>query len=948
MKVNFKSYLRTLLAAAAVMFMAPGCDDDGTEQTGPTPPDPGKEVPSYTFSINVSSVLDSRVSVLVTPSELGATFYCGVATKELFDVFASDAAFLANDVENLQKEALDREMNFQSYLETVVSVSSTSETVTVPVSGLTKQTEYYAYCYGITLNGEVTSPLAKVAFTSGTPAPVDLVLSSEAKDITTDAVKVAVSALRANGEENGQNGYICEVQLKKTVDDFFADDAALISALEDMYAKADPKDGLQGKVLHGSQEVAVSGLLSGAEYYMILFGYDSTGVTTEVKKSTFTTKEKSGGNQGGDDDKPRTGYAAWVGDWTITSTSSEINGQPVSFNVKIAEDVYNKSFKITGWGITGLREEASITIAANYSNGTLSIPNDQLITSVDKGDVYWKGRFLYNDGKYYLISGNFDALEATLGANNKSATMVGGEISLQGDNNTYTVSGVEVFLKYADGSGWGGYKPADGYTAGDYPVGPYTMTKTADGPVSGGGDDPNPGNDTVKGSDANFTVEISNITSTSCSVDVTPKTDATYYFDLVPGTWSTASDADIIAAIENAYAQYGLANIVSSGPDDYDWDDLDPGTTYMIVTFGYDATGATTSVLRVPFTTPAGSGSDTPQSVSNKDANFTISATNITSSKATVSVVPASNSMTYFFDCQPASILAGKSDAEIVAVFQEGYGDNFVKLISQGNDSYDYTNLSAGKEYSAVVFGYDVNSGKATTAVLSVSFTPGGNGGGGNSGNGPTLTLQARAGDQNGQNTDNMMSFVAEASEDAVSGYYVAAEKAEIDKFLDAGHSLSDIVQGAGKALPDQYFNYMLSGGLLLTYQNMSPNTEYMAIFQVSNASGASTTKSISAKTTGSTTTSAAKAFKGSKHWIVPSAAGFAEGMLSKIDAAKVSKSVKVKLTSLPAPARTVNPLMQLGREESILDRTAVASSNASLKIYKTVSDIRVRTARTK
>ena len=70
--------------------------------------------------------------------------------------------------------------------------------------------------------------------------------------------------------------------------------------------------------------------------------------------------------------------------------------------------------------------------------------------------------------------------------------------------------------------------------------------------------------------------------------------------------------------------------------------------------------------------------------------------------------------------------------------------------------------------------------------------------------------------------------------------------------------------------------------------------------------------------------------------------------MLSKIDAAKVSKSVKVKLTSLPAPARTVNPLMQLGREESILDRTAVASSNASLKIYKTVSDIRVRTARTK
>ncbi len=901
MKVNFKSYLRTLLAAAAVMFMAPGCDDDGTEQTGPTPTDPGKEVPSYTFSINVSSVLDSRVSVLVTPSELGATFYCGVATKELFDVFASDAAFLANDVENLQKEALDREMNFQSYLETVVSVSSTSETVTVPVSGLTKQTEYYAYCYGITLNGEVTSPLAKVAFTSGTPAPVDLVLSSEAKDITTDAVKVAVSALRANGEENGQNGYICEVQLKKTVDDFFADDAALISALEDMYAKADPKDGLQGKVLHGSQEVAVSGLLSGAEYYMILFGYDSTGVTTEVKKSTFTTQEKSGGNQGGDD-KPRTGYAAWVGDWTITSTSSEINGQPVSFNVKIAEDVYNKSFKITGWGITGLREEASITIAANYSNGTLSIPNDQLITSIDDGDVYWKGRFLYNDGKYYLISGNFDALVATLGANNKSATMVGGEISLQGDNNTYTVSGVEVFLKYADGSGWSGYKPADGYTAGDYPVGPYTMTKTADGPVSGGGDDPNPGNDTVTGSDANFTVEISNITSTSCSVDVTPKTDATYYFDLVLGTgdWATASDAAIIQAIENAYASYGLANIVSSGPDGYDWDDLDPGTTYMIVTFGYDATGATTSVLRVPFTTQSGNGGGGGDA---SDAyNAWIGTWSVTSTSSERTGKPLTFDLTvrqkvantsYVVDLMTAlwrDDYSQYGSVYPVAQFDAQTGNfklsNFIVFSDSDEDGdYDYYYMiryrdkEDNKIYVVPQEGLNGLTGVLTSATAGQII-------------GTTLSSQGTE-----VGTVTWMDYF----------YYYPTSKAIY------GTKPSNIFADGN------YINYPI-GPFTLTKKSSQA-----APVVKSNVAGLS-----SVLTRGRFVQPAEKAQK-------------------QLAASSKKAAVRKNMRNVTV-ACSVSPLMQLGREESILDRTAVASSSnsASLKIYKTVSDIRVRTARTK
>ncbi len=897
MKVNFKFYLRTLLAAAAVMFMAPGCDDDGPE-SGTTPIDPGQEVPSYTFSINVSSVLDSRVSVLVTPSELGATFYCGVVTKELFDVFASDAAFLANDVEYLQKEALDREMNFQSYLETVVSVSSTSETVTVPVSGLTKQTEYYAYCYGITLNGEVTSPLAKVAFTSGTPAPVDLKLQSEAKDITTDAVKVAVSALRADGEENAQNGYICEVQLKKTVDDFFADDAALISALEEMYAKADPSEGLMGKVLHGSQDVAVSGLLSGAEYYMILFGYDQTGVTTEVVKSTFTTQEKSGGNQGGDD--TRTGYAAWVGDWTITSTSSEVNGKPLSFNVKIAEDVYNKSFKITGWGITGLRTETDFAIAAVYdaATGGFSIDNMQSFGSLGGNQASYDLTLIGYEGGV-PITGKYPALTAVPNGA-KAGIMTGSELSLQ-SGATVTVSGAEYFAIDMSAGKFGTFKPADGYTSGDYPIGPYTMKKTADGPVSGGGDDPDPGN----------------------------------------------------------------------------------------------------------------------KDVSKSDANFTISVTNITSSTATVSIEPKNSSMTYFFDCQPASILAGKTDAEIVALFQEGYGDNFVKLISQGSDYYDYSKLSAGSEYTAVVFGYDVNSSKATTAALSVSFTPNGNGGGGNASEAykawiGTWSVTSTSSELTGQpltfdltvrqdvaNSSYVVDLMTAAWRDDYSKYGSIYPVAQFDA-QTGNFELSSFIAFSDSDEDGDYDYYYM-----VRYRDKKDNKIYVVPQEGLTGLTGVLTSATAGQIMG-TTLSAQGTEVGTVTWMdyfyyYPAAEAiygpkpsniFANGnsinypigpfTLTKksSQAAPVVKSNVAGLSSVLTRGRFVqsaekaqkqlavtskkaairkslqnvtfahsfNPLMQLGRVESLLDRTAVASSSnsASLKIYKTVSDIRVRTPRTK
>lgn len=157
MKVKF--YLRMLLAAIAALFVATACSDSDDEKG----PDPGPDVKPLTFKLDVSGIEKDQAKLAVTPSDQTAVYYYNAVKKSIYDALGSDKAFLEDDLAFLQAEAAKQQMTLSAYLQSKTGRGTATYTLT----GLEKQTEYYAYVYGIKLDGTVTSELVKSVFTSG-------------------------------------------------------------------------------------------------------------------------------------------------------------------------------------------------------------------------------------------------------------------------------------------------------------------------------------------------------------------------------------------------------------------------------------------------------------------------------------------------------------------------------------------------------------------------------------------------------------------------------------------------------------------------------------------------------------------------------------------------------------------------------------------------------------
>ena len=158
MKVKF--YLRMLLAAIAALFVATACSDSDDEKG---PDGPGPDVKPLTFTLGVSGIEKDQAKLAVTPSDQTAVYYYNAVKKSIYDALGSDKAFLEDDLAFLQAEAAKQQMTLSAYLQSKTGRGTATYTLT----GLEKQTEYYAYVYGIKLDGTVTSELVKSVFTSG-------------------------------------------------------------------------------------------------------------------------------------------------------------------------------------------------------------------------------------------------------------------------------------------------------------------------------------------------------------------------------------------------------------------------------------------------------------------------------------------------------------------------------------------------------------------------------------------------------------------------------------------------------------------------------------------------------------------------------------------------------------------------------------------------------------
>lgn len=204
------------------------------------------------------------------------------------------------------------------------------------------------------------------------------------------------------------------------------------------------------------------------EYVFLASGTNAHGTTIEQ------TEVKIPAVPAGDAD-----YERYIGTWTVTTTSSEINKQPQTYTVEITPYRTNESFKVKGWGITTLGDDYPFLLKYN-EDGNVTIP------TFDPQGMYGLTAYVYlryhfNDPTQTppypiytttqeLITGNYDAASNSVRFEGQKFTYNGTE---------YTVCGVEYAI-YSSGQYvvWPDLFKA-GYTLQDYAIGPYTMTKNS-------------------------------------------------------------------------------------------------------------------------------------------------------------------------------------------------------------------------------------------------------------------------------------------------------------------------------------------------------------------------------------------------------------------------------------------------------------------------------------
>lgn len=265
----------------------------------------------------------------------------------------------------------------------------------------------------------------------------------------------------------------------------------------------------------------------------------------------------------------------------------------------------------------------------------------------------------------------------------------------------------------------------------DEPENPGNQSEQTD-PTTPSTDPTKPSTDPSEPSPA-FTISISNITSSSALMTVTPDVSLTYYFTIIEASYvKEMTDEQLIQQVLIAemdyiidyYKSYGISyeDLLSTGNDSYEFTELTAGTEYLALAGYIDENGKSTFglVTRSSFTTSASGSSQGGGGTSSGNLSFTVN-----KSSTGITVTPSNNTdlWDYYFMEQSQFTSEFQSNADYVALSAfEYYGTTYAVT---GPEEFLYSEmlsygLSAGN-YVLIIWGCD-NSG-VTTNAQAVTFT---------------------------------------------------------------------------------------------------------------------------------------------------------------------------------------------------------------------------------
>lgn len=257
-----------------VVCAAAACGDD---EGGGTPPPAELE-----FRISVVETTMTGVKVSVEATNNTDTYYVSVDNKADFDArFATDEAYFAMKLDFIKVMAGVRNMSVADYLGTVLKRGEAPYEET----DLYYDTEYYVCVFGLTADGEVTTPLTRYAVRTKTFEP-----SAECRFIIQQIETTATSIKIEVGASDPDVRYY----VGALTEDEFAEYDSVDDAVADIIWSAELFDDIDwskpNSTYAGRQTLTLAGLEPGTTYIVLAFGVDADGQqTTEAETARLTT-----------------------------------------------------------------------------------------------------------------------------------------------------------------------------------------------------------------------------------------------------------------------------------------------------------------------------------------------------------------------------------------------------------------------------------------------------------------------------------------------------------------------------------------------------------------------------------------------------------------------------------------------------------------------------------
>lgn len=265
-KILFNGLL-LLLATALV-----GCKE--TPDVPPTPVDP---VDKPDFVVEVKNVTDTSVEFTINPADEEMTYIAMMTTKEYFDTFEDDEAYIMDDLTWLEDAAYNAGVGLNEYLEGVLKKGVISDTQDM----LDPETEYVVYAFGLSNNGIVTTSLYKQTFTTLSTELTELNFEIQVTDIGYDTATITVTP------DNDKAFYFVNVFSLEDYQNYGGDESAFvahINKLRNYYyglgATADQMVANLGYV--GAKSLSVEDLKAGTKYMAYAIGIDERFVANSL------------------------------------------------------------------------------------------------------------------------------------------------------------------------------------------------------------------------------------------------------------------------------------------------------------------------------------------------------------------------------------------------------------------------------------------------------------------------------------------------------------------------------------------------------------------------------------------------------------------------------------------------------------------------------------------